>query len=106
MSRKRFDYLGGHTVIHTGRGTEGDLVRKAFVHQLESTYAQREFDEQREAERKNILERIEQADRDSASASRLPEASVGTRQMILASFERFLRSARKDCREKRYWFTN
>jgi hypothetical protein len=93
---KWLDYLGGNTVIHTGRGTEGDLVRGAFVHQLEATYAQREFDEQREAERKNILERIEQADREQRE--RLA-AARGQRKNPSDDFS-LIREIFKECEER------
>jgi len=96
VSRKWLDYPGGNTVIHTGRGTEGDLVRGAFVHQLESTYAQREFDGQREAEHKNILERIEQAEREQRE--RLA-AARGQRRNQPDDFS-LVRKILKECEER------
>src|SRR5260370_1562902 len=57
MSRKWLSYLGAHTVFNTGADTEV----AALHHQVSLGYAQRESDKLHETERKNILERIEQA---------------------------------------------
>ncbi len=65
MTRKWLYYLGGHSVINTNRDSNSGLSLQAALYQMETRYAQQEFDAQREAEHKNVVEQIEQADRET-----------------------------------------
>jgi hypothetical protein len=95
MSRKWLSYLGAHTVFNIGADTEV----AALHHQVSFAYAQRESDKLHEAERKNILERIEQADREQrerrAAARRQSIIATARRQSVLAApeYQYILRSS-------------
>ena len=92
MSRKWLSYLGAHTVFNTGADTEV----AALHHQVSLGYAQRESDKLHEAERKNILERIEQAYREKrerrAAARRQSVPRSANLTMLTASQYLRLRS--------------
>ncbi len=63
MSRKG-SYLGGHTVMTQRRSDfEAELARKALVAARRATRAQTEFDQGREVERLQILQKLERANR-------------------------------------------
>jgi hypothetical protein len=60
MSRKWLDYLGGHSIIHTGQS--GLSVDAAALYQMEVRYAQQESDAQHEADRKRFLEKLNEVE--------------------------------------------
>jgi hypothetical protein len=60
MSRKWLDYLGGHSIIHTGQS--GLSVDAAALYQMEVRFAQQESDAQHEADRRRFLEKLNEVE--------------------------------------------